>query len=131
MSEQNNEQEDQLSMDDVWGLIGTAPETLNKDEKPKPKEKKEKKEKAEKPEPKKEATPTFSAKKWKFPFQIYFAGKVHDLTGMFQDEEEYTADQITKKMLEHHFYEFSGTVEYDYMEDTNTLVAMFRQHKKG
>lgn len=127
MSEQNNEQADQLSMDDVWGLIGTAPETLNKDEKPKPKEKK----KEEKQESKKEATPKFSAKKWKFPFQIYFAGKVHDLTGMFQEEEEYTEDQITKKMLEHHFYEFSGTVEYDYMEDTNTLVAMFRQHKKG
>ena len=85
MSEQNNEQEDQLSMDDVWGLIGTAPEALNKDEKPKPKEKK----KEEKQESKKEATPKVSAKKWKFPFQIYFAGKVHDLTGMFQNEEEY------------------------------------------
>ena len=127
----NEEQGEQLSMDDIWGFIGTGPENLKSDEKPAKKEKPKKEtEKAEPEKEKKKATPAAS-KKWRYPFQLYFAGAVHDTTGMFQDDTEYTADQITSKMLEHHFYEFSGTVEYDYIEDTNTLVAMFRQHKKG
>lgn len=133
MTEQNQNEviEEQISMDDIWGLIGTGPENLKSDEKPAKKEKpkKEKEEKSE-PAPKKTATPA-TLKKWTYPFQIYFAGKIHDTTGMFQDGTQYTADQITSKMLEHHFYEFSGTVDYDYVEETNTLVAMFRQHKKG
>ena len=127
----NEELDEQLSMDDIWGFIGTGPENLKSDEKPAKKEKPKKEtEKAEPEKEKKKATPAAS-KKWRYPFQLYFAGTVHDTTGMFQEDTEYTADQITSKMLEHHFYEFSGTVEYDYIEETNTLVAMFRQHKKG
>lgn len=125
----NEELDEQLSMDDIWGFIGTGPENLKSDEKPAKKEKPKKETEKAEPE-KKKATPAAS-KKWRYPFQLYFAGTVHDTTGMFQDDTEYTADQITSKMLEHHFYEFSGTVEYDYIEETNTLVAMFRQHKKG
>lgn len=128
---QNEEQSEQLSMDDIWGFIGTGPDNLKTDEKPAKKEKpkKEKKTEAE-PAADKAPAPAVS-KKWRYPFQIYFAGRVHDTTGMFEDGTEYTGSEITSKMLEHHFYEFSGTVEYDYMEETNTLVAMFRQHKKG
>lgn len=130
MSEQYDQGE-QLSMDDIWGMIGTAPEDLKKEEKPKP-AKRPKAEKKDQPKAeKKETEETKSNGSWTYPFQIYFAGKIHDTTGMFESEKVYTAKQITDIMLQNHFYEFSGTVEYDYIEDTNTLVAMFRQHKKG
>ncbi|MBR2844673.1 MAG: hypothetical protein IKF00_05620 [Solobacterium sp.] len=99
-----------------------------KTDKPAEKPKKEKKP-AEKTEKKPAEAKT--AKRYKYPFQVYFAGRVHDLTGFFEDGKEYTEKQISDVMLAQHFYEFSGQVSYDYMEDTNTLVAMFHQHKKG
>lgn len=53
------------------------------------------------------------------------------MTGAFEENREYSAKQITDIMLANHFYEFAGTVDYDYIQETNTLVAMFMQHKKG
>lgn len=130
MTEMNNSvaknEIDNNAVDDIFGMIGTKPEQLKSDPKPKNQDKKEtsgKESKADK-KPKEE-------ERYTFPFQIYFAGTQHDMTGAFEENREYTAKQITDIMLANHFYEFAGTVDYDYMKDTNTLVAMFAQHKKG
>ena len=53
------------------------------------------------------------------------------MTGAFEENREYSAKQITDIMLANHFYEFAGAVDYDYIQETNTLVAMFMQQKKG
>ena len=97
------------SSDDIFGMIGKSDT-----------KKEEKKETKAEPE-----------KLYKFPFQIYFAGTNHNMTGAFEENREYSAKQITDIMLANHFYEFAGTVDYDYIQETNTLVAMFMQHKKG
>lgn len=111
------------SSDDIFGMIGNKPEQLKSDKKEiKKSNTKKTEEKESKAEPE---------KLYKFPFQIYFAGKNHDMTGAFEENREYSTKQITDIMLANHFYEFAGTVNYDYMKDTNTLVAMFTQHKKG
>lgn len=94
------------------------------DEKPKKKDKK-----AEKTVVKKEEKP--KGKKYKYPFEIYLAAKKRDVSHIFEDGAEYTTDEITKAMLQHGFYEFSGNVTYDYMEKDNVLVPVFQQHKKG
>ncbi len=107
-------------------MIGTSSADLPTD-KPVKKEKK----KEESAAPKKSETKTQNGKKFKFPFQVYFAGQTHDVTGFFEDGKEYTEKQISDVMLAQHFYEFSGAVSYDFVEETNTLVAMFAQHKKG
>ena len=111
------------SSDDIFGMIGNKPEKLKSD-------KKETKKSDTKKEEKKE-TKAEPEKLYKFPFQIYFAGTNHDMTGAFEENREYSAKQITDIMLANHFYEFAGTVDYDYIQETNTLVAMFMQHKKG
>ena len=94
------------------------------EEKPKKKEKK-----AEKTAAKKEDKP--KRKKYKYPFEIYLAAEKRDVSHIFEDGAEYTTDEITKAMLQHGFYEFSGNVTYDYMEKDNVLVPVFQQHKKG
>ena len=45
--------------------------------------------------------------------------------------QEYTADEISKEMLRHGFYDFSGSVSYDYIQDDNMLVVSFQKHAKG
>lgn len=111
------------SSDDIFGMIGNKPEQLKSDKKEiKNSEAKKDQEKETKKEPK---------KSYKFPFQIYFAGTNHDMTGAFEENREYSTKQITDIMLANHFYEFAGAVDYDYIQETNTLVAMFMQHKKG
>lgn len=111
------------SSDDIFGMIGNKPEQLKLDKKEiKKNEAKKDQEKEIKKEPK---------KSYKFPFQIYFAGTNHDMTGAFEENREYSTKQITDIMLANHFYEFAGAVDYDYIQETNTLVAMFMQHKKG
>lgn len=94
------------------------------EEKPKKKEKK-----VGKTATKKEDNPV--GKKYKYPFEIYLAAEKRDVSHIFEEGTEYTADEITKAMLQHGFYEFSGSVTYDYMEKDNVLVPVFQQHKKG
>lgn len=70
-------------------------------------------------------------KAFKYPFEIYLAAEKKDVSHIFEEGIEYTPEQITKKMLEHGFYEFSGNVTYDFIEKDNVLVPTFQQHKKG
>ena len=91
--------------------------------------------------PKKEAKPKAAKtdnteskvklKIYKFPFGMFFNHSEQDVTHVFQDDKEYTADEISKEMLRHGFYDFSGSVSYDYIQDDNMLVVSFQKHAKG
>ena len=95
-----------------------------------PKKEKPKKEASKKPEAKKEPQPV-EVKKYKYPFTLYYAAQNIDVSHIFEEDKEYTADEITSAMLNHQFYEFSGNVTYDLIEADNVLVPTFQQHKKG
>ena len=34
-------------------------------------------------------------------------------------------------MREHQYYDFTGDVSFDFIENENVLLPIFRQHKKG
>lgn len=70
-------------------------------------------------------------KKYKYPFVMYYAAQNIDVSHIFEEDKEYTADEITQAMLAHQFYEFSGSITYDFIEADNVLVPTFQQHKKG
>lgn len=109
---------------DIFSMIGTKAEDLKTDT---PKVEKKPAEKAQE----KEIKENDSSKKYTAPFHVYFSGSNHDENGMFEDGKQYTGAEITKIMLQHRFFEFSGEVGYDYDSDSNTVIAMFVQHKKG
>ena len=108
---------------DLMSMLKPA-DVEEKQEKPK----KEAKTKAAKTD-KKEAK--VKEKKYKFPFGMFFNHSEQDVTHVFQDDKEYTADEISKEMLRHGFYDFSGSVSYDYIQDDNMLVVSFQKHAKG
>ncbi len=108
---------------DLMSMLKPA-DVEEKQEKPK-KEAKPKAAKADKKEAK------VKEKKYKFPFGMFFNHSEQDVTHVFQDDKEYTADEISKEMLRHGFYDFSGSVSYDYIQDDNMLVVSFQKHAKG
>lgn len=101
------------------------------EKKVKPKKEQKPKEPKQKKETKQDTKQEATGKKYKYPFEIYLAAEKRDVSHIFDDDTEYSADEITKAMLQHGFYEFSGNVTYDYMEKDNVLVPVFQQHKKG
>lgn len=136
--------------DDIFGMLTAKAEDLPSDkptkaEKPAEPEKKEpekveeekptaeeKKPEPEEKQPAAEKKPTGTAKKkFKAPFQLYMGSRLRDVTGLFEDGKEYTGDEITAVMIANDEYFFTGKIEYDYIEKTNTVVAMSIQHKKG
>lgn len=73
-----------------------------------------------------------SEKTYKYPFGVYSEGRLIDVSSYgFADGQEYTEKEITDIMLQHHHYEFAGTMEYSYIEDDNVLVVTGKQHRKG
>ena len=93
----------------------------------------EKSKKEEKPAgkkvPKKKAS---TEKTYKYPFGVYSEGRLIDISSYgFVDGQDYTEKEITDIMLQHHHYEFAGTMEYSYIEDDNVLVVTGKQHRKG
>ncbi|HAH93318.1 MAG TPA: hypothetical protein DCM01_05510 [Dielma fastidiosa] len=109
-------------MDDLFELLDEDEEIEVK--------KPAKKEAVKKPEEKKEPKPV-DVKKYRYPFIMYYAAQNIDVSHIFEEGKEYTADEITSAMLAHQFYEFSGKVSYDLIEADNVLVPTFQQHKKG
>ena len=71
------------------------------------------------------------AKSFTAPFRIYLAAQKMDVSHIFEDGQSYTESEITKAMLQHGYYEFSGSVKYDFKESENILVPIFQQPKKG
>lgn len=121
--------------DDIFGMLTAKTEDLPSDkpekpEKPAEPEKKDPK-KAEEKKPAAEKKSAGTAKKYKAPFQLYMGSRLRDVTGLFEDGKEYTGDEITAVMIANDEYFFTGKIEYDYIEKTNTVVAMSIQHKKG
>lgn len=99
-------------------------------------------EKEVKEEPKKEVKKKAKTSKTKatknekagylYPFNIYSEGCLIDIDNYgFEEGKTYKESEITKIMLAHKHYEFSGTMEYSYIEDDNVVVANAKQHKKG
>ena len=75
---------------------------------------------------------TDTAVKHKYPFGVYSEGRLIDVSSYgFVEDREYTEDEITKIMLQHRHYEFSGKMEYNLIKDDNVLVANAAQHRKG
>ena len=84
---------------------------------------------ASKKVPKKKAS---TEKTYKYPFGVYSEGRLIDVSSYgFVEDREYTEDEITKIMLQHRHYEFSGKMEYNLIKDDNVLVANAAQHRKG
>ncbi len=87
-----------------------------------------KREESAKPiKPKEKAKP----KTYKYPFILHFAGQNIETDHIFENGKEYEESEITKKMLEHQYYEFAGSVSYTFMEKENVLLPIFQQFKKG
>lgn len=74
---------------------------------------------------------TQKSKTYTYPFTLHYAGQDLDVSHIFEEGSEYSEKQITEKMLEHKFYEFSGSVSYEHMKEENVLIPIFSQHKKG
>lgn len=116
---------DEMEMDDIFGMITSRVEELKTDQvKKKAAEEKTAAKKAEKAEPAK-------GKTYKAPFQLYAGSVMKDVTGYFEDGKEYTGEEISKIMLDHDEYFFASKCDFDYIPETNTVVAMSIQHKKG
>lgn len=71
------------------------------------------------------------AKKFKYPFTLHYAAQNLDVSHIFDVGTEYTGKEVTEAMLAHQFYEFSGEVNYDFRDEENVLVPVFKQYKKG
>lgn len=109
-------------MEDLFDMV--PEEEVQEETNPKAKEKKEKKEKKENKENK-------EVKKYTYPFIMHIAARNIDISHVFEEGKEYSEDEITKAMLEHQFYDFAGSVSYDFIESDNVLIPIFKQHKKG
>lgn len=95
----------------------------------KPVEKKKKESKTTKAEKKEKASA--SGKSYLYPFVMHISAQNIDVSHIFEEGKEYSEKEITKMMLEHGFYNFSGNVTYDFIESDNVLVPIFQYHKKG
>lgn len=100
-------------------------EVKKRDPKKEQKEKKEVKKESKKSEGNQESV------KYRYPFILHYAAQNLDVDHIFEEGREYTAEEITKRMLEHQFYEFAGKVNYDFRVDDNVLIPIFQQPKKG
>ena len=119
-----------MENNDIFGMLTADAAEMPSDKPKKPAE--EKKPAAEKLAPeKKEDKKAAPPKKFKYPFQLYMGSHLKDVTGFFEDDKEYSGEEITKVMIGHDEYFFTGKIEYDYIPETNTVVAMSIQHKKG
>lgn len=122
-------------MFDLFSMVAEKPAVEKKVEKPKKAEKSEKKP-ADEPveaEGKNKASEkkTETGKKYTYPFVFHYAGRNLDVSHIFEEGKQYSSSEITKAMLQHQFYEFSGNVTYDFIESDNVLVPIFQQHRKG
>lgn len=118
--------------DDIFGMLTADPAEMPSDKPakaPKPAKTKETQKEAKTKEEK--PVPDVGQKKFRYPFQLYMGSRLRDVTGLFEDGKEYSGAEITKIMIDADEYFFTGKIEYDYIEDTNTVVAMSIQHKKG
>lgn len=80
---------------------------------------------------KKTETKKVKVKSFTAPFLIYLAAEKREFSHIFEAGKSYTEKEITKAMLEHGYYDFAGSVTYDFKESDNVLVPVFQQHKKG
>ena len=81
-------------------------------------------------------TPKTGAKKekqkFKYPFSIYSNGNIDISNYGFENDKEYTEDEIAKIMLSHKHYEFSADKKYfKYIKEDNVVYFSGADFKKG
>lgn len=74
---------------------------------------------------------TSSKAKYKYPFILHQAGRNLEIDHIFENDKEYTSEEIRSMLLRHQYYEYSGKVKFEYISDENVLLPIFQQHKKG
>lgn len=82
---------------------------------------------------KKKADEEKNAKKYKYPFLMYFGHEYRDVTGVFEDGREYTEKQLTKALVEHGFkdFKYAQEIQWEYFEDENCLYPKFKLGNRG
>lgn len=82
---------------------------------------------------KKKADEEKNAKKYKYPFLMYFGHEYRDVTGVFEEGKEYTEKQLTKALIEHGFkdFKYAQEVQWEYFEDENCLYPKFKLGNRG
>lgn len=82
---------------------------------------------------KKKADEEKNAKKYKYPFLMYFGHEYRDVTGVFEEGKEYTEKQLTKALIDHGFkdFKYAQEVQWEYFEDENCLYPKFKLGNRG
>ena len=122
----------------VAGSIEEQKKKQKKDKTEKPKQQDKKpikaaaKQNGETKKEKKPAAKKADNNKYKYPFRLQYANQYLDLSGIFDDGQEYTAVEICKLMLQHGYFSFSAEqTSFDFRPAENVLVAYGKQYKKG
>lgn len=82
---------------------------------------------------KKKADEEKNAKKYKYPFLMYFGHEYRDVTGVFEEGKEYTEKQLTKALIDHGFkdFKYAQEVQWEYFDDENCLYPKFKLGNRG
>ena len=66
--------------------------------------------------PEQKADEEKNAKKYKYPFLMYFGHEYRDVTGVFEEGKEYTEKQLTKTLVEHGFkdFKYAQEIQWEY-----------------
>lgn len=91
----------------------------------------EKKQKEE--EKKKKEEEEKKAKKYKYPFLMYFGHEYRDVSGVFEEGKEYTEKQLTKTLVDHGYkdFKYAQEIQWEYFEDENCLYPKFKLGNRG
>ncbi len=73
------------------------------------------------------------AKKYKYPFLMYFGHEYRDVTGVFEEGKEYTEKQLTKALVDHGYkdFKYAQEIQWEYFEDENCLFPKFKLGNRG
>ncbi len=73
------------------------------------------------------------AKKYKYPFLMYFGHEYRDVSGVFEEGKEYTEKQLTKTLVDHGYkdFKYAQEVQWEYFEDENCLYPKFKLGNRG
>lgn len=73
------------------------------------------------------------SKKYKYPFLLYVGHDYKDVSHIFTEGKEYSAEEITAAMIAHGCKEFkvAPSVEYEYFADENCLFPKFKLGNRG
>lgn len=73
------------------------------------------------------------AKKYKYPFKMYFGHEYRDVSHIFVPDKEYSEKEITDALIEHGFkeFKFAKEINYEYFADENCLFPKLQVGNRG